>query len=70
MIGDGGHLLVVASGALTSIPLHLLVTKPADAAAANFRDLSWLAAEHPISVLPSAASLGSLRRTKPSQLAS
>ena len=68
MISDENHLLVVASSALTSIPLHLLVTKPAGTAA-NYRGLSWLAAEHPISVLPSAMSLGALRGAHASRLA-
>ncbi len=64
-------LLVVPSGPLTSLPLHLLVQskptipKPAQQAAA-FRDADWLVKHFAISVLPSVESLQALReRAKP-----
>jgi tetratricopeptide (TPR) repeat protein len=61
----GKQLLVVPSGALTTLPLQVLVTeapKSQDIAAAR-----WLIRDHALTVLPSVAALGSLRRTgKPS----
>jgi CHAT domain-containing protein/tetratricopeptide (TPR) repeat protein len=61
----GKRLLVVPSGALTTLPLQVLVTeapKSKDLAAAR-----WLIRDHAITVLPSVASLKALRRTgKPS----
>jgi CHAT domain-containing protein len=53
------HLLVVPSGALTSLPFHVLVTAPPkgdDYAAAE-----WLIRRHAITTLPSVASLKALR---------
>jgi CHAT domain-containing protein len=70
LIKDRKHLLVVPSGALTALPLHLLVTeKPAVAAPwvetlrdlAAYRDAAWLLKRHAITVLPSVASLKALR---------
>jgi CHAT domain-containing protein len=62
------HLIVVPSGALLSLPLGLLVTKPVlppQLAAApekrDYRPVSWLGTQVPISVLPSMGSLKSLR---------
>jgi CHAT domain-containing protein/tetratricopeptide (TPR) repeat protein len=61
----GKHLLVVPSGALTTLPLQVLVTEPPkseDLAAAR-----WLVRDLAVTVLPSVASLKALRRTgKPS----
>ena len=62
------RLLVVSSGALTSLPLHLLVkTKPRVAQptrqqAAVYREADWMVRSHAISVLPSVESLKALRR--------
>jgi CHAT domain-containing protein/Tfp pilus assembly protein PilF len=65
MIKDKPSLLVVASGALTALPFHLLVTeKPAAAIPETFegyRDAAWLLKRQAVSVLPSAASLKALR---------
>ncbi|MBV9626576.1 MAG: CHAT domain-containing protein [Xanthobacteraceae bacterium] len=70
LIADKPHLLIAASGALTALPFHLLVTKkPAAAipplsdpgALASYRDAAWLIKQHAISVLPSVASLRALR---------
>ena len=60
VIRDKPHLLVVASGALTSLPFHVLVTdKPSKPVAetADFRDVAWLARRHAVTVLPTVASL-------------
>jgi CHAT domain-containing protein len=62
------HLMVVACGALTSLPFHVLVTEPPTVPRptgrdlAAYRDAKWLARRHAISVLPALASLDSLRR--------
>jgi tetratricopeptide (TPR) repeat protein len=65
LIKDKPSLLVVASGALTALPFHLLVTeKPAAAipeAFEGYRDAAWLLKRQAVSVLPSAASLKALR---------
>jgi len=65
LIKDKPSLLVVASGALTALPFHLLVTeKPAVAIPDKFdgyRDAAWLLKRQAVSVLPSAASLKALR---------
>jgi CHAT domain-containing protein len=67
-VGDlikGKRLLVVPSGPLTSLPLHVLVTqKPATAIPATFegyRNVAWLGRSHAITVLPSVQSLKALR---------
>jgi CHAT domain-containing protein len=56
---------VVPSGALTALPFHLLVTeKPAAAIPDKFegyREAAWLLKRQAVSVLPSAASLKTLR---------
>jgi CHAT domain-containing protein len=60
-------LLIVPSGALTSLPFHLLVTeKPAKLVMevkdiALYRDAAWLIKRQAVSVLPSVASLRALR---------
>src|SRR5207342_3136769 len=67
LVKDKRHLLVVPSGPLTALPLHLLVTeKPANPVIevkdiALYRDAAWLIKRHAVSVLPSVASLRSLR---------
>jgi CHAT domain-containing protein len=55
--------LVVGSGAVTALPLHVLVTEkptklPADLN--DYRDLAWLAKRHAVTTLPGVASLASL----------
>jgi CHAT domain-containing protein len=55
-------LLVVLSGALTSLPLQVLVTeKPATTG--SYVDAAWLAKRHAITVLPSASSMKALRQS-------
>ncbi|MBA4172256.1 MAG: hypothetical protein C0511_06285 [Hyphomicrobium sp.] len=61
----GKHLLIIPSGALTTLPFQVLVTetpRPGD-----LKSVRWLARDNAITVLPSVASLKALRRTaKPS----
>ena len=64
------HLIVVPSGALTSLPFHVLVTEKPDPALrgmAAYRQAAWLALRHPVTVLTSVASLQALRRLGPSK---
>jgi CHAT domain-containing protein/tetratricopeptide (TPR) repeat protein len=64
---DKRRLLVVPSGALTSLPFHLLVTerpvKPVTQMKdiAGYRDAAWLIKRQAVTVLPSVASLRALR---------
>jgi CHAT domain-containing protein/tetratricopeptide (TPR) repeat protein len=62
----GKHLLVVPSGALTGLPLSVLVAeKPVDAVPLTldgYRNAAWLGQRQPITVLPSVSSLKALRR--------
>lgn len=64
-VKDKRSLLVVPSGSLTALPFHLLVTDaPAKAIPDDFdgyRDAAWLLKRQAVSVLPSAASLKTLR---------
>jgi tetratricopeptide (TPR) repeat protein/CHAT domain-containing protein len=61
----GKQLIIVPAGALTSLPFQVLVAaKPAEAVparAATYASAEWLAKAHAITVLPSIASLKSLR---------
>jgi len=63
---QGKHLLIVPSGPLTSLPFHVLVAQPPKTAIparlADYRGVAWLGARQPITVLPSIASLKSLRQ--------
>ena len=65
LLKDKRSLLVAPTGALTALPFHLLVTEqPAAAIPEKFdgyRDAAWLLKRHAVSVLPSVASLKSLR---------
>ncbi|MBN8988660.1 MAG: CHAT domain-containing protein [Rhizobiales bacterium] len=73
LVKNKRHLLVVSSGVLTALPFHLLVTeKPAKAPpqpdskapeqdAAAYRDAAWLIKRQALTVLPSVASLRTLR---------
>jgi CHAT domain-containing protein len=60
------NLLIVASGALTALPFQALVTEaPASAAASDdmseYRDAAWIIKQNALTVVPSVASLKSLR---------
>jgi CHAT domain-containing protein/Tfp pilus assembly protein PilF len=63
VIADKTHLFVVSSGALTSLPLHLLVTEPPVGARpswrsfAPYRSAAWLMRKHALTSLPSVSSL-------------
>jgi CHAT domain-containing protein len=63
---NGKHLLIVPAGPLTSLPLNVLATRPPTTAIPNklvdYREVAWLGARQPISVLPSVASLKTLRQ--------
>ena len=57
------------SGPLTSLPIHVLVTRPVDpalAGMARYREAAWLALQQPVTVLPSVGSLRALRQLGPS----
>jgi CHAT domain-containing protein/tetratricopeptide (TPR) repeat protein len=62
----GKRLLLVPSGPLTSIPFHVLVTKPANAARptnfGGYRDVAWLGRTQALTVLPAVSSLKALRQ--------
>ena len=68
---DADSLLVVAHGALGYLPLSLLPTKAAKlgpekgALFANHRDVPWLVRTHAVTMLPSVASLKTLRGLPP-----
>lgn len=64
LVSSKPKLLVVPSGALTSLPFHVLVTeKPAPGASTSerYREAAWLLNDKAITVLPSIASLRALR---------
>jgi CHAT domain-containing protein len=67
VVKDKRSLLVVASGALTALPFHLLVTAKPEAVVggvadlARYRDAAWLIKRQAVTVLPSVASLKALR---------
>jgi CHAT domain-containing protein/tetratricopeptide (TPR) repeat protein len=57
-------LLVVPTGALTSLPFHVLITRKPDPSVApndRYRKAAWLLNDKAITVLPSVASLRALR---------
>jgi CHAT domain-containing protein len=62
------HLVVVTNGALGLLPLGLLPTAPAQIKAddeplfADYRNVPWLARTHAVTLVPSAASLRTLRQ--------
>jgi CHAT domain-containing protein len=64
-VKDKRNLLIVPTGALTALPFHLLVTEKPPAAIPEkldgYRDAAWLLKRHAVSVLPSVASLKTLR---------
>jgi CHAT domain-containing protein/tetratricopeptide (TPR) repeat protein len=62
----GKRLLVVTSGPLSRLPLHVLLTKRPDVAIpsnpADYRTMAWLGQRHSIAVLPSVSALKGLRQ--------
>ncbi len=67
---QGVHsLLVIPDGALQSLPLGVLVTRPPQRdpnAFADYAQVSWLAREYAISVIPAVSSIHTLRLTSES----
>jgi CHAT domain-containing protein/tetratricopeptide (TPR) repeat protein len=64
VIKDRRHLIFVASGPVTALPFHLLVTAPPGAARPGhnaFAHAPWLIRRHAVSVLPAASALRALR---------
>ena len=64
VIAGKPKLLVVPTGALTSLPFHVLITRKPDPAVApndRYRQAAWLLNDKAITVLPSVASLRALR---------
>lgn len=68
LLKDRRHLLVIASDALTGLPLHVLVTAPpptnATSEYALYQQTRWLIRRHAVTTLPSIASLEALRRQR------
>lgn len=63
------HVIVVPTGALTSLPFQVLVTEPPARGAVDFRNIAWLIKRHALSVLPSVPSLNALRKLAPGSAA-
>jgi CHAT domain-containing protein len=65
LVGPARQLLLVPSGPLTALPFNVLVTAPpkeaVPASPAGYRTADWLIRRQGLAVLPSAASLRSLR---------
>ena len=66
---NANTLLVVVNGPLGQLPMSVLVTEPADLPReqkplfSNYRQIQWLARTHGVTVLPSVASLTTLRKS-------
>lgn len=67
VFGNSDHIVAVTDGALTSLPLSVLVASPPqgdDDDPNALRETDWLVARHALSVLPNVSSLRALRRTE------
>jgi tetratricopeptide (TPR) repeat protein len=65
LLEGAAHVFVVPGGALSSLPLGVLVTRRPQAPLAGFagyREAPWLAKRYALTTLPSASSLRALRR--------
>jgi CHAT domain-containing protein len=62
-IADKKRISVITNGALTAIPLQLLITK--DPAGKALMDIDWLAKSYAITDIPSIYSLKTMRAQKP-----
>lgn len=64
LIRSKKHIFVVASGPLTSLPFHVLVSEPAlqPSGPETFRTTPWLVNRYAITTLPAVSSLAVLRR--------
>ena len=67
----GKRLLIVPSGALTSLPFHVLVAKapgtPLPDTFDGYRDVAWLGRDNAITTLPAVSSLKALRQLTPNR---
>ena len=65
VIAKKSQLLVIPSGALASLPFHVLITEKRgqSAATSDLRNAGWLVRRHAVTVLPSVSSLKVLRET-------
>ena len=66
-IADKKRISVITNGALTAIPLQLLVTK--DPAGKALKDVDWLVKSYAVTVIPSIYSLKTMRAQKPQSIA-
>jgi len=69
LLEGADHVIVVPDGPLQSLPLGVLVTKPAAAVhdPVDYRKVAWFARDHAVTVVPAVASLRALRQSvKPS----
>lgn len=63
---DGKDLVIVPSTKLANLPFQLLVSQAAPAGSADrYRDASWLAKDHAMTVLPSVSALAALKNLPP-----
>ena len=62
-IVDKKRISVITNGALTAIPLQLLITS--DPAGKALKDVDWLVKSHAVTVIPSIYSLKTMRALKP-----
>ncbi len=72
MLAGKQHVMLVATGALSSLPFHVLVTglpRPELSHAEALKEAQWLIREHALSVLPSVQSLSALRKLSASGIA-
>jgi CHAT domain-containing protein len=66
-LADKKRISFITNGALTAIPLQLLVTR--DPAGKALKDVDWLVKSHSITVIPSIFSLKTMRAQKPQSTA-
>jgi CHAT domain-containing protein/tetratricopeptide (TPR) repeat protein len=65
MLAGKRHVMIVATGALSSLPFHVLITelpRPELSYGEALKDAQWLIRRHALSVLPSVQSLSVLRK--------
>ena len=73
LLADVHHLLIVPDGALQSLPMTVLVTKPPQQdpqRLEDHRDVAWLARDYAVTVLPAVSSLRALHQLANSEHAS
>ena len=72
MLAGKQHVMLVATGALSSLPFHVLITelpRPELSYAEALKEAQWLIRRHALSVLPSVQSLSALRKLAASGIA-